>query len=220
VKKILFITGTDTGVGKTVLTSLLLAFLRGQGCEALALKPYCSGSRANPFYFDKPVAPGAMRNGRGPVPLAAALDHIEAASARCDILLVEGVGGLLAPLGKDYDVRDLIQALECKAIVVSANRLGTINHTLLTVEALQLVGVEELAIALMEVRRPDVSAESNGELLQELLASVPIFSIPYLGSGASRSEEVKKNAFFLKKTLAPLVWSDILHLVLSQYERE
>lgn len=237
-KKILFVTGTDTGVGKTVLTSLLLAFLRGQGCEALAIKPYCSGSRGdarllhslekecltidevNPFYFDKPMAPGAVRNGRPPVPLSAALEHIETAADRCDLLLVEGVGGLLAPLGKDYDVRDLIQALDCKTIVVSANRLGTINHTLLTVEALRAAGIDEMAIALMEVRRPDISSDNNAEILQELLAATPLFSLPYLGASASRCEEVKKNAFFLKKTLAPLVWGDILLSVLSQNNTE
>jgi dethiobiotin synthetase len=92
VKNILFVTGTDTGAGKTVLTALLLDFLRSEGIRVLAMKPFCSGPRGdavllhglqkgcltlddvNPFYFDRPLAPAAA--GRGQVSLTVALRKI------------------------------------------------------------------------------------------------------------------------------------------------
>ena len=237
VKKIVFITGTDTGVGKTVLTGLLLAFLRGEGCRALAMKPFCSGGRGdarllqamqrdcltiddvNPFYFDKPVAPGAPRAGRAPVPLRTALREIEAVARRCDLLLVEGIGGLLAPLGRSYDARDLIKNLNCKTIVVSPNRLGTINHTLLTVGALQAVCIKEVTIAMMGVKKPDESSVSNPKMVWERLRGVPLVSVPFLGPGACGKEKIKKSVIFLKKTLARLAGGDTLHPFFAEQKR-
>ena len=116
--KIIFITGTDTGVGKTLLTGLLLAHLRQAGVHALALKPFCCGPRRdvqllqalqddalladeiNPFYFREPIAPFvAARLHRRSIPLAKTLDHIQMATRRCDCLLIEGIGGVSVPLG-------------------------------------------------------------------------------------------------------------------------
>jgi dethiobiotin synthetase len=217
VNKILFVTGTGTGVGKTVLTALLLAHLRGQGRDALAMKPFCSGGRrdarllhrlqngrltiddVDPFYYDKPVAPAAAPRR---VPFRVALARIRALADRCEVLLIEGAGGLLAPLGDDYTARDIVAALPCGILVASRNRLGTINHALLTVEALQDVAKESLAVVLMGVERPDPSASSNAKMLRQRLASAAVFSIPYLGNRAATAGAVKKNAIFLKKELA------------------
>jgi dethiobiotin synthetase len=220
VKKIVFVTGTDTGVGKTVLTGLLLAHLRGEGRDALAMKPFCSGSRGdarllrslqkgcltldevNPFYFDKPLAPAAAPK---PVPLRDALARIQALAGRCEVLFVEGAGGLLAPLGADYTARDLIKALACSTIIVSRNCLGTINHTLLTVEALQHSGIEEVAVVLMGVKRSDISASSNPKMLRQKLAPKPVLTIPHLGNRAALPGAIKNNATFMKKVLARIL---------------
>jgi dethiobiotin synthetase len=230
-KKILFVTGTGTGAGKTVLTAMLLAFLRRGGGNALAVKPFCSGSRAdarllhslqkecltldevNPFYFDKPLAPAAAAGpGRPKVPLEAALGPIRLLAGRCGLLVVEGAGGLLAPLGRDYTARDLIRRLRCKTLVVGRNRLGGINHVLLTAEALQSAGIKDFTVALMGVRKPDLSARSNARMIRQRLPANPVFCLPYLGFGASKAGEVKKNAKYLKKTLAQLLGHDILHM--------
>ena len=218
--QIIFVTGTDTGAGKTVLTALLLAHLRGQGRDALGMKPFCSGDRGdarllhslqegcltldevNPFYFDKPLAPAAAPKR---VPFQVALGRIRALADRCGVLLIEGAGGLLAPLGDDYTARDLIAALKCKTMVVSRNRLGTINHTLLTVEALQQVATEEVKVVLMDVRNPDLSASSNVKMLRESLGTNAVFSIPHLGFRAPTAGAVRMNVKFLKKVLARLV---------------
>jgi dethiobiotin synthetase len=235
VKKILFVTGTDTGVGKTVLTAMLLAFLRRAGCRALAMKPFCSGARddarllqslqkedltldeVNPFYFARPLAPAAAARGcRQNVPLGVVLEKTHAVASQCDLLLVEGVGGVMVPLAGDYTVRDLIGRLECKTIVVCPNRLGTINHTLLTAEALESAGIEGFTIAMMGVRKPDISAASNARMIRRMLPLTPVFCVPYLGLRASTGGAVKRNVKYLKKMLARLAGDDMLRIVLSQ----
>src|SRR5690242_1368759 len=142
----IFITGTDTGVGKTLLTGLLLSHLRQNNVHALAMKPFCSGDRAdvdllyslqdgelardeiNPFYFAKPLAPAAAaRKDKPSVPLNEVLARIETVGKRCDLLLVEGIGGACVPLARDYLVADVIRQSGCKTIVVGSNRLGTIH---------------------------------------------------------------------------------------------
>src|SRR4051812_24374946 len=154
--KIIFITGTDTGVGKTVLTALLLQHLRQKKVHALAMKPFCSGDRAdvemlqklqpgeltdsemNPYFFAEPVAPFVAANKLGKtIRLRDVVRKISNIQKRCDVLLMEGIGGVMVPLGKGFCVHDLIIALNATAIVVSQNKLGTINHTLLTVSVLQ-----------------------------------------------------------------------------------
>src|SRR5450755_4776164 len=125
----LFITGTDTGVGKTVLTALLTRFLRERGpaCGTAALKPICSGGRAdartlraamngalpldeiNPWHFRASIAPAlAARLENKSVKLAQVVAHIRVLQKRFEVLVVEGAGGLLSPLGENFDSRDLI----------------------------------------------------------------------------------------------------------------
>ncbi len=221
--KIIFITGTDTGVGKTVVTALLLSHLRQSGCDALAIKPFCSGSRADgrllrglqdnlltleeisPFFFKKPASPAAAGNRRKTIPLDTVLRKIRDFSRLCDVLLVEGIGGLMVPLGKNYTVADLILRLHCPVLVVGRNRLGTINHTLLTVKALQAIGIERVRIGLVEDKKPDISAKSNPKIIQKMAPSAPVFLIPNLGFRASSAGVIKINAKYLKKTLARIL---------------
>src|SRR5688572_7760332 len=132
-----FITGTDTGVGKTWLTVRLLEALRAGGLRALAMKPFCCGGTAdleayeavqgselpraqlNPYYFPEPVAPlVAARKHHRRIPLDEAVHRIDEAAARCDLLLVEGAGGLFVPLGPRYSVAHLIGRLKCPVVVV------------------------------------------------------------------------------------------------------
>jgi dethiobiotin synthase len=120
------------------------------------MKPFCSGGLGDvdllrefqdgelsrreicPFSFPEPIAPlvAARKHGRR-ITISAVLARIRALAARCDVLLVEGAGGLLAPLGEGFSALDLIEHLDCETIIVAANRLGTINHTRLTIQALE-----------------------------------------------------------------------------------
>jgi dethiobiotin synthetase len=221
---ITFITGTDTGIGKTLLTALLLRHLRRRGCHALGMKPFCGGDRAdagllravqdeeltteevNPFYFTEPLAPlAAARIHRQSIPLQEVLRRILRVSGRCQCLLIEGVGGLLVPLGEGYSVADLISKLNCQVIVVSANRLGTLNHTLLTVRALQHLGIKTIKVVLMGQRQPDPSSDSNRQMLVELLGQVPVLAVEYLGPDAMRIESVKATEKKVEKVLARIL---------------
>jgi dethiobiotin synthetase len=237
-----FITGTDTGVGKTILTALLLAHLRQAGARGFAIKPFCSGGRGdahllhslqngdftldqiNPFYFSEPLAPlVAARKHNQQIKIGdvvqrirSVISHVSAianqngrtslvSKIENPILLIEGAGGLLAPLGesnshsqfkvqssgfkvqrsKCFAAIDLINAINCSVIVVAPNRLGTINHTLLTAGRLQDAGVKRISVVLTDLaskERLTPDAKSNRTMLAELLHPLPVYLLPYLGS--------------------------------------
>ena len=225
--RIIFVTGTDTGVGKTLLTASLLFHLRQAGVNALAMKPFCSGGTAdvdliqaiqggdpprnevNPFYFAEPVAPlFSARKRQKNIRLMDVLAAIKRMRKRCERLIVEGAGGLLVPLGENFTVADVIANLDCDVVVVGRNKLGTINHTLLTVEALQTRGVKCIKVVLMAQSSPDYSARSNKMMLDESLANTEVFSLSYLGAGATHLASVKKAVKKIKKTLARIADPD------------
>src|SRR6185436_8072076 len=178
-----------------------LFWLRHNGISARALKPFCSGSRAdvrllqsiqpgelkdaevNPFFFREPVAPlvAAQRTGRK-VTRGQVVTHIRRLTSGLELLLVEGAGGLLSPLGQRFTARELIEDLNASACIVAVDRLGTINHTLLTVEALRSRNLKPAAILLTRVsRNADVSIRTNGEVLAKMLYPIPLLGLPYLG---------------------------------------
>lgn len=200
------------------------------------MKPFCSGSRGdvrllramqdlelsedeiNPVYFSEPVAPlVAARRHNTSVPLAEVLRHIKSTSHRCECLLIEGSGGLFVPLGEnsygeEYLVSDLINSLDCETIIVSRNRLGTINHTLLTLNGLRgfskngdakkATGARKLQIALIQGPQSDPSCATNLRILSELCAPIPLRPLDFLGKNASKSGVLKKKYKKVKKTLA------------------
>ena len=204
-----------------MLVAALLHHLRGAGVDALAMKPFCSGARddvalirriqgprysldeVNPYYFKAPLSPWAALSaiGRKLVPLEVGR-AIRKMEQRCDRLIVEGAGGVLVPLSVGFTVADLIAQLDCEVVVVGCNRLGTLNHTLMTVEALRSRGVQRLKIVLMEQEEGEMSARSNGRLLAEWLVPIEVYSLPFLGQGAARFEAIVKNSKKIKKLLA------------------
>jgi dethiobiotin synthetase len=206
-KRTFFITGTDTGVGKTVLTALLTRFLRERGVNAVALKPICSGGRAdarelraaldgvlsldeiNPWHFRAPIAPLlAARRERKRVRLADVPAHVRAMQKRFDVLLLEGAGGLLSPLGEHFNSRDLILALRATPLIVAQNRLGAVSQLLLTLEALPGNFRREAKLVLMSPPTPDASTRANASLLVEFLDRGKIFTLPWFGEGISAGE--------------------------------
>lgn len=221
--RIIFVTGSDTGVGKTLLTGLLLHHLRRRGCHALAVKPFCSGSRTDaeflgalqdgelaadkiaPFFFSAPLAPLAAARRRRIIRMAEVRRHLKRMACRCECLLIEGIGGLLVPLGKGFTVRDLIVAIGSEVIVVSRNRLGTLNHTLLTGAALQQVGIKDFTTVLMTVPPGDASSVTNRLILAEMLAPNPVFELGFLGRNPVRPGAVKLAAKKVEKTLARIL---------------
>ena len=216
-----FITGTDTGVGKTVLTALLARHLRERGVNAAALKPICSGGRddaralrvamngalttdeINPWHFRAPIAPlSAARRERRRVGLADILAHVRTMQRRFDVLLVEGAGGLLSPLGENFDSRDLIAALRAMPIVVCPNRLGAVNQVLLTLAALPRSASCRARVVWMSPSKPDASTSTNVGLLAEFLDAQRIFCLPRLG-GRFDPEKILKDSR-VRRTLRAL----------------
>jgi len=198
-REIIFITGTDTGVGKTVLTALLVKFLREHvpACGTAALKPVCSGGRGdarkiftamdgalpldeiNPWHFRAAIAPVlAARREKKRVKLSQVLAHIRGMQRRFDILLVEGAGGLLGPLGENFNSRDLILALRAMPIIVAQNKLGAVNQVLLTLEALPKNLRAKARVVLVSPRKPDASTKTNVKLLAEYFDAEKIFLLP------------------------------------------
>jgi dethiobiotin synthetase len=155
-----FITGTDTGVGKTFFTCWLVRAWRLQGHDSAALKPISSGGREdaiclrdaagsrlaldeiNPIHFREPAAPLlAARAENRTIDFKALNQGIHAMRARFSHLAVEGIGGWRVPLASGYDVRDWARDLGFPVVVVARGTLGTLNHTLLTVDSIREAGL-------------------------------------------------------------------------------
>ena len=126
----------------------------------------------------------------------------------------------MVPLGEDYSVLDLITCLRCPAVVAARNKLGVINHSLLTVKTMQAVGIKNIAVVLMGCRARDASVQSNQRTLQELLAPITVFSLPFLGENAVRLRAIKNNYEKIKKTIALLSNFDTLDNVLLNDSRK
>lgn len=221
-QSVFFITGTDTAVGKTVLTGLLAGFLRDRGVSVAAFKPLCSGGREdavalraalggalaldeiNPWHFRAPLAPAlaAKREGRI-VTLPQVRAYILSRKNRFAITLVEGAGGLLSPLGEHFDSRDLIAALRATPVIVAPNRLGVVNHVLLTFAALPKNARSKARVVLMSPPKPDASTTSNASLLAQILPPERLLTLPWLGANYSAAKALNRLA--VKRVLQQLV---------------
>jgi dethiobiotin synthetase len=197
----IFVTGTGTQVGKTVVSAVIARTLAGEGRKVTVFKPAVTGldergesdhellRRASgssqrdaeiaPYRYDPPASPH----------LAAALageeidperlrDAAGAAAAHADVLVCEGVGGLLVPLSPGYLVRDLAVDLSFPLVVVASPGLGTINHTLLTIEAARAARLEVATIVLTPwPGAPSEIERSNRETIASL-AAVEVQTLP------------------------------------------
>jgi len=199
--RILFITGTDTGVGKTVFAAALTRHLRERGFRVVALKPVCSGPREdarllrdaagkvlpldeiNPWHFRTVLAPLlAARKEKKRVRLREVVAHIRRAAKRFEVVVVEGAGGLLSPLGEDFDSRDLIEALGAIPIIVCPNKLGAVNQVRLAMSALPRAVARHAHVVLVNPARPDAASKTNLALLKEFVDPNHLVIMPWLGA--------------------------------------
>lgn len=192
-----FVTGTDTGVGKTVVAGLLTRYWHDAGVRVVPLKPVCSGGRGdarllraasgktlpldeiNPWHFRAPLAPvwAARMEGRS-LKLAQVLGHVRAIQRRFPVVIIEGAGGLLSPLGADFDSRDLLVALRATPLIVCPNRLGAINQVRLVLEALPRGLRRRAHLVLPAPARRETAASSNPKLLAEFAEAERIHLLP------------------------------------------
>jgi dethiobiotin synthetase len=200
----LFVTGTDTGVGKTVLAAAVCAALAARGERVAAFKPVVTGldeepgewprdhellaqaasagqapTDVAPLTFGPPVSPhlAAAEAGTAIEPLELAQAARKAAEG-ADALVCEGVGGLLVPLTPGYLIRDLALDLDLPLLVAARPGLGTINHTLLTLEAARTAGLQIAAVVITPwPEQPTGMERSNRETI-ESLGNVPVHGLP------------------------------------------
>jgi len=193
-----FIAGTDTGAGKTFATALLTKALRAAGRGTIALKPVCCGDRedaeilcaaadgelslddVNPLWFRAPLAPLAAARAEGRTVSLEEFQHWFArVSSGRDSLLIEGAGGWLVPLAEGVTMADLARAFGLPVLVVVADRLGCINHALLTAESIRAHGLFCSGFILNEsAPASDPSTRDNGSLLTEFSGLPVILKIP------------------------------------------
>jgi len=210
--RLLVITGSDTGVGKTLLTALLARHLADAGHDVAALKPICSGGRddarlllsalggrlsldaVNPWHFRAPIAPllAARREGKR-VNLTSLVSHVRAVARAHAITLVEGAGGLLSPLGEGFNTRDLIRALRATPVIVCPNRLGAVNQAALVLDALPATARRRALVVLMSAERRDASSRDNAPLLREL-CGVEVVEFPRVKQPVKLGEALLPNA--------------------------
>ena len=197
----LLITGTDTAVGKTWVGRALSHALIGTGRRVVAVKPVETGCGANGshledgallaaatgqaepraalFRFAAPIAPAlAAEREDQTIDLDALVLRIEALSGDAEVLLVEGAGGLLSPITWEWTVVDLARSLGAAALVVGMDRLGTINHTQLTLSALELAGLEVTGVVLTPPETPDESTGTNADAIARLSGLDHVLSLP------------------------------------------
>lgn len=217
----MFVSGTDTEVGKTVTTACLAAALRNYG-PVRALKPVASGVQAGTEGEDATLLAGAaghpipsgsvkLRAPRSParaareegvvVDLQTVADWVAANVERGGATLVEGVGGWEVPVGASWRVADLAESLGWPVLVVASDRLGVINHTLLTVAAVRLRG---LRVAGVVLTRSD--SDGNREDLRALLPDLPIVSMATLELSAGNRPLVEVLAEAGAALLRDLSW--------------
>jgi len=158
----------------------------------------------NPWHFRAPMAPLlAARREHRRVRLADVLAHVRTMQKRFDILLVEGAGGLLSPLGGNFDSRDLIAALRATPMVVCPNRLGAMNQVLLTLAALPQSAFCRARIVLMSPSKPDAATNTNAGLLAEFFDAKRIFELPWLGRWPAGGKVLKDSR--VRRTFQALV---------------
>lgn len=206
-KKGLFITGTDTEVGKTVITGGLAGALRGRGMNVGVMKPAASGCTirregrllsedalfamaaagmpegeydiVNPYRLEQPLAPRLAAE-LAQVNIEA--EHMRNCYAqleqRYDFMLVEGAGGITTPLSGKYLVADLIGMLDLPLIIVARPNLGTINHTVLTVEYARQRGFTVAGVIIngYQPEQAGIAEKTNPRLIEEL-AAVPVLGV-------------------------------------------
>ncbi|WP_374358402.1 dethiobiotin synthase [Chitinimonas sp.] len=212
-----FVTGTDTEVGKTVGTCALLQALAAEGLQVAGMKPLASGCTvnaqgklenddvlahrrasnvlvarelANPYAFVPPISPhlAAQEAGVG-IDLSLIESRYAALAAQCDVVLVEGAGGWLAPIDDRRSMADLAAALGLPVILVVGMRLGCLNHAMLTVEAIKARGLQLAGWVANCVDPAMLRPAENLDYLRKRITAPLLGVIPHFSSG----EKVQSN---------------------------
>lgn len=217
---ITLIVGTDTGVGKTWVTCSLARALIDAGQQVVAVKPIETGCREETSADEDGARLAAATGQTGPKRALVRLAGMVAPAIAADqagvevnyedlvarlrslatpetLLLVEGTGGLLSPLTWADNHLDLAHSLSARVLLVAADRLGTISHTLLALRVLNAAKVPVLGVVLNQVGEPDDSTRTNAGALVRLADQTSIVTVPFLTDSVQSAEAVKEVAGWL-----------------------
>jgi dethiobiotin synthetase len=219
----IFVAGTDTGVGKTLVACALLRGLDSHGLRAVGMKPVAAGARLrrgirynedveqlrgsssvdvprevmNPYCFTPPIAPHlAAREAGQTIRMSVIARRYAQIAARCDVVVVEGVGGLLVPLAARLNAAEIPQRLDLPLLLVVGLRLGCLNHALLTVEAAQARG---LRIAGWIANAIDPLMARREQNLQTLRERIPAPLLGIVKHAAKPGIDSVANALDIKR---------------------
>lgn len=203
----LFVTGTDTGVGKTLIVTTLLASLRGLGIPALGMKPVAAGCEyidqtwvnedvsliqsasaieapdemVNPYRFRDAIAPHIAADRKGvKIEIPRVVEAYKSLAKLADIVLVEGAGGFRTPIDARRDMADLAVALGLPVILVVGMRLGCLSHALLTHEAIERRGLRLAGWVSNRLDPAMMAYEENVATLRQRLGVPLLAEIPYM----------------------------------------
>lgn len=201
----LFVTATGTDIGKTFVTAGLVRALRARGVAVEALKPVASGfdpaapessdpgvlltalgreitaenlARISPWRFAAPLSPdmAARREGRR-IDFAALIDFCHSATRAADILLIEGVGGIMVPLDNEHTVLDWVAALRLPLLIMAGSYLGTISHTLSALDVVKRWGLDVAALIVNETPGGPVDLEETAQTIERFAAGTEIITL-------------------------------------------
>ncbi len=206
----LFITGTDTGVGKTLVSVSLVKALVRHGLRCAVMKPIASGSEQtseglrnadalalaeasnvvvpyasiNPYCFEPAISPHiAAEEAKIEVDVGLIKSRFEALASSADFVVVEGAGGWYAPISKSKSMADLPKSLNIPALLVVGVRLGCLNHALLTKQAIEASGVEFAGWVANSIGPKIERAAQNLASLERMLGSEPLAVFPFVPDG-------------------------------------
>ncbi|HSG73958.1 MAG TPA: dethiobiotin synthase [Nitrosopumilaceae archaeon] len=206
--KHLFITGTDTDVGKTFVTAGIAAALKKLGKDVGIMKPFAAGTPqktgyksedvqlltkaaqanddeglVNPYFFEIYASPFTATKSLGiQFDVKIVLNSFKQLASLHDIMLVEGIGGAMTPILKNYFVTDLIKEMNLETIIITSSRIGTVNHTILTCKMCQNYGIKIRGIIINVLDSKGYPLDILKRDLEELTNIPVIGSVPYMES--------------------------------------
>lgn len=230
-KAAFFITGTDTGVGKTIVTAGLAKALKRRGYDVGVMKPITSGASrrgkelvsedaeyllaaaaledpamlVSPVCLEPPLAPYTVTLLTGQkIDMASVMAAFVALSNMHEILLVEGIGGILAPIRQDYSVLDLVREMDAPLVIVARPGLGTVNHTAMTVACARAAKVAVAGVVFNFCEdSPETAAEKTNPDVVRQVCDVPVLGVvPYMARHDAASLPVEPFEAVAEKLLA------------------
>jgi dethiobiotin synthetase len=201
-----FITATDTGIGKTTITAAMAFALKSIGVNVGVMKPFATGTQQktgfksedvvilansaqskdpeeliNPYFFPVPASPYTAANKlKVDINIDSVMERFEKLQAMCDVVLVEGIGGILTPILKNYSIADLIKDMNLDTLVVTSSRIGTVNHTLLTLNAAQQYGLKVRGLIINNTNPDGYDVDELKTDLRNLSGVDVLCTVPHL----------------------------------------